>query len=118
MLLWSATCGLIVSEALETDLFPLAFGFNDVDVGMRCDIAAAAATDRMFSWLSFIIAFNKEVRDLWRAQLPCRVDFNHVIALAITAPDLSVIDESHYDSFTDFSCLRWRIIRGLLIFAR
>jgi hypothetical protein len=37
----------LFSKAFETDLFPLAFDWHDVDVGVGCNIAAAASTDGM-----------------------------------------------------------------------
>ncbi len=38
---------LTLLEAFETDLFPLAVDCHDVDICMRCNIAAASATDRV-----------------------------------------------------------------------
>jgi hypothetical protein len=49
-----------LSKAIETDFFPLAFAFDDIDIIVRCDIAAAAATGRMLSQLVIIITFNKK----------------------------------------------------------
>ena len=56
-----------LSKAIEADFFPLAFGFDNVDIVVRCDIAAAAATGRMLSQLVIIITFNKKRGCLFRS---------------------------------------------------
>jgi hypothetical protein len=51
-----------LAKAFETDLGPLAFAFDNVDVRVRCDIGAATAANRMLPQLIVVIAFNKEPR--------------------------------------------------------
>jgi len=62
-----SSTGLTFLEAFETDLFPLAFDFDNIDVSMRRDIVATTPTDRSLSQLIPIIAFDKEPRRLLRS---------------------------------------------------
>jgi len=59
-----SSTGLTFLEAFETDLFPLAFRFDNINVGVRRDIVATTPTDRLLSQLIAIIAFDKEPRRL------------------------------------------------------
>jgi hypothetical protein len=58
----ASSTGLTCLEAFETDLFPLAFDFDYIDVRMRYDIVATTSTDHMLSQLISIVALDKEPR--------------------------------------------------------
>ncbi len=84
-------------KAFETDLFPLAVGCHDVDVCVRRNIAAATATDGMLSELIRIITGDEETRLLVLVKLACRVQLDHVIASAISAPQFFFVNDRHSD---------------------
>src|SRR5581483_6543976 len=83
------------SEAFETDLFPLALGGDDIDIGVRRQVAAAAATNAMSHELIGIIARDEETHLLPIVQRARRVKLDHVMAPATCAPDLFFVDDRH-----------------------
>lgn len=84
-------------KAFETDLFPLAVGCHDVNVCVRCNIAAATVTDGVLSELIRIITVDEETRLLLLVKLACRVQLDHVIASTISAPGYFFVDDRHSD---------------------
>jgi hypothetical protein len=99
----ASSTGLPFLKAFETDLFPLASHFDNVDVSMRRDVVATAPADGMLFQLIAIVAIDKEPRGPFWSQLGCRIDFDHVIAPAITAPELFFVDKTHSEIFAGVS---------------
>jgi hypothetical protein len=98
-----SSTGLRFLKTFETDLFPLASHFDNVDVSMRRDVLATPPTDGMLFQLIAVVAIDKEPRGPFWSQLGCRVDFDHVIAPAISAPELFFVDKAHSESFAGVS---------------
>lgn len=96
-----SSTGFTSSEALETDIFPLAVVCHDVDICVRCNIAAATAAHGVLPELVRIIPVDEEARRLLLVELLCRVKLNHVAALTVSAPELPFV----YDHNPDNSAL-------------
>ncbi len=88
---------LSLLEAFETDLFPLAVDCHNVDICMRCNIAATSATDRVLPELIRIITADEETSLLLLVKLACRVQLDRVISSTISAADYFFVDDRHSD---------------------
>lgn len=98
-----SSTGLAFLKAFETDFLPLASHFDNVDVSMRRDVVATAPADGMLFQLVAIVALHKEPRGPLCSQRGCRVDFDHMIAPAITTPELFFVNKTHSESFAGVS---------------
>jgi len=65
-----SSTGAAFAKTFETDSLPLAVACDDIDIRVRCDIAATAAADRMLPALVGIIALHEETRLLHSFSTP------------------------------------------------